>query len=43
VEDTVKIIMDNAGLQFDPIIADVFFEVKEQFRSVSQNYANIKK
>ena len=43
VEDTVKIIMDNAGLQFDPIIADVFFEVKEQFRSVSQNYANTKK
>ena len=33
-EDTVRIIMDNAGKQFDPVIADVFFKVKDQFHAV---------
>ncbi|MCL2229754.1 MAG: HD domain-containing protein [Treponema sp.] len=30
-EEAVKIIMDSTGEMFDPLIADVFFEVKEQF------------
>jgi len=34
--EAIQIIMDNAGTQFDPIIADVFFEVKDQFNEVSQ-------
>ena len=38
-DETVKIIMEGAGKQFDPIIADVFFEVREQFRAASQSYA----
>jgi len=31
---TIRIIMDNAGRQFDPFIADVFFGVKDQFFNV---------
>jgi len=30
-EEAVKIIMDSTGEMFDPLIAEVFFEVKEQF------------
>jgi putative two-component system response regulator len=30
-EEAVKLIMENAGTQFDPIIARVFFEEKDQF------------
>ena len=33
-EEAVKIIMDGAGTQFDPFIADVFFEIKDQFSLV---------
>jgi putative two-component system response regulator len=33
-EDAVKIIMENAGTQYDPQIAQVFFEVKERFKAV---------
>ncbi|MCL2750917.1 MAG: two-component system response regulator, partial [Coriobacteriia bacterium] len=33
-EKAIRIIMEGAGKQFDPIIADVFFEVREQFNSV---------
>jgi len=29
-EETISIIMENAGKQFDPFIAEVFFEVKDQ-------------
>ena len=35
-DEAVKIIMDNAGAQFDPQIADVFFDAKEQFEVVRQ-------
>ena len=31
VEEAVKIIMENAGKQFDPLITDVFYEVSDQF------------
>ncbi|MCL2832794.1 MAG: response regulator [Treponema sp.] len=34
-DETVKIIMDNAGKQFDPIIADVFYELKDRFQVVN--------
>ena len=30
-EEAVKIIMDSTGEMFDPLIAEAFFEVKEQF------------
>jgi putative two-component system response regulator len=33
-EEAVGIIMENAGKQFDPNIADVFYEVKDQFKAV---------
>jgi len=35
-EQAVKIIMENSGTQFDPTIADVFYEIREQFETVSQ-------
>jgi len=38
-EETVRIIMENSGTQFDPHIADVFFEVKDQFAAVRRNLA----
>jgi putative two-component system response regulator len=34
-EEAERIIMENAGKQFDPHIARVFFEVKEQFKKAS--------
>ena len=30
-EEAAKIIMDSAGEMFDPIISDIFFEVREKF------------
>jgi putative two-component system response regulator len=33
-EESVKIIMENSGKQFDPFIADVFYEVRDQFKAV---------
>jgi len=33
-EEAVKIIMDSTGEMFDPLIVDVFYEVKEQFFNV---------
>jgi len=36
-EEAISIIMKNAGTQFDPFIADVFFQVKDQFGAVKQN------
>jgi putative two-component system response regulator len=33
-EEAVKLIMQNAGTQYDPLIADVFFNVKDKFKSV---------
>ncbi|MDR0516818.1 MAG: response regulator [Fibromonadaceae bacterium] len=33
-EEAVKIIMDGKGKQFDPHIAEVFFEVKDEFQKV---------
>jgi len=33
-EDAVKIIMENAGTHYDPKIAEVFFQVKDQFKTV---------
>ena len=30
-EETIEIIMENSGKHFDPYIAEVFFEVKDQF------------
>jgi putative two-component system response regulator len=33
-EEAVKMIMENKGSQFDPLIAEVFYEVREQFMAV---------
>jgi putative two-component system response regulator len=37
--DVVGLIMDNAGKMFDPLIAEVFFEVKERFGEARLSYA----
>jgi len=37
-EEVVRMIMDNAGKMFDPVIAEVFFNVKEQFSEARRNY-----
>ena len=34
-EEAVKIIMDSTGEMFDPLIAEVFFEVRKQFEKVA--------
>ena len=34
-KEAVEIIMDNAGAQFDPAIADLFFETRDQFDAVN--------
>jgi len=34
-EEAMNVIMSNSGKHFDPNIAEVFFEVKEQFQEVS--------
>ena len=36
-EEAVKIIMENSGLQFEPKIADVFYDVRDQFKAVNNN------
>jgi len=36
-EDTVRIIMEGAGKHFDPIVAGVFFEVRDKFFAVHEN------
>ncbi|MCL2029141.1 MAG: response regulator [Deltaproteobacteria bacterium] len=33
-EEAVKIIMENSGTQFDPLIAKVFYTVRDQFKAV---------
>jgi len=33
-DEAVKIIMDNAGTQFDPVIANAFYKVREQFAAI---------
>jgi len=35
-EETVKIIMDNAGTQFDPLIAEAFFDAREKFNTIER-------
>jgi len=35
-EEAVKIIMDSTGEMFDPLIAEVFYDVREQFKSVEK-------
>ncbi|MCL2603930.1 MAG: response regulator [Defluviitaleaceae bacterium] len=33
-EEAVNIIMENAGTQFDPLIAGVFFEIRDEYKKV---------
>jgi putative two-component system response regulator len=39
-EEAVRIIMDNAGKQFDPNITKVFFEVKDKLSAVKSKYTD---
>jgi len=39
-EEAANIIMDGAGAQFDPLITQVFFEVRGQFEEVRRNYSD---
>jgi putative two-component system response regulator len=39
-EEVVGIIMNNAGKQFDPLIVDVFSEVKKQFSEARRTYVH---
>ncbi|MCL1892617.1 MAG: response regulator [Holophagaceae bacterium] len=41
VEEAVKIIMENSGTQFDPKIAEVFYNVQKLFESVDRNSRTI--
>lgn len=34
-DEAIKIIMENVGMQFDPVIAEVFYEIKDQFTTRS--------
>jgi putative two-component system response regulator len=38
-EETTNIIMEGAGKQFDALLADVFLEVKDQFKAVKLKYS----
>jgi putative two-component system response regulator len=38
--DVIGLITDNAGKMFDPVIVEVFCEVKEQFGETRRNYAH---
>lgn len=40
-EEANKIIMESAGTQFDPYIADIFYEVRDQFERVAQSDIHI--
>jgi len=34
--EAVKIIMDNAGTQFDPLLTDAFYQIKDKFEAVNK-------
>jgi len=36
-EEAVRLIMENAGTQFDPMIAGVFYEVRDKFEAVARS------
>jgi putative two-component system response regulator len=36
-EDAVRIITENSGKQFDPAIVEVFLDIKDQFKNISEN------
>jgi HD-GYP domain-containing protein (c-di-GMP phosphodiesterase class II) len=33
-DEAVRIIMENAGTQFDPVIADIFYAAKGKFEAI---------
>jgi putative two-component system response regulator len=33
-DEAVQIIMENSGKQFDPVIANVFYEARDHFKAV---------
>ena len=37
-EEAVEIIMESSGKQFDPLIANTFFEVRELIKKVKQDF-----
>jgi len=36
-KEAIEIIMESAGTQFDPFIADAFYKVEDQFEAIRQN------
>ncbi|MCL2253231.1 MAG: response regulator [Lachnospiraceae bacterium] len=38
-EKAVQIIMEGSGKHFDPIIADVFYEIRDEYRAVKLSYS----
>jgi putative two-component system response regulator len=36
-EDAIRIITENSGKQFDPAIVEVFLDIKDQFKFISEN------
>ena len=37
-DEAIRIIMEGAGGQFDPVIADVFYDARDQFKTVKLNH-----
>ena len=40
-EEAVNIIMGKSGTQFDPLISEIFYDVSDQFKTVSSNQFSI--
>ncbi|MCL2036417.1 MAG: response regulator [Oscillospiraceae bacterium] len=40
-DEAVEIIVEGKGTQFDPLIVDVFFEVREQFKTVTESNSRV--
>ena len=38
-EEAIDLIMEGAGKQFDPLIAEIFYDVREQFRAIRASIA----
>jgi len=39
-EDTYRIIQEGRGAHFDPILVDAFFEIKEEFRRIAEEFSD---
>jgi len=37
-DEAVREIMENSGKQFDPVLAEIFFDLKDQFKNITETY-----